>query len=301
MGTLAGSGGIGVAPGAQWIAARIFDSTGWAYDSWIHAGFQWILAPGGDAAQAPDVLSNSWGSDDGGSVEFQPDVQLLNAAGIATFFSNGNAGPNAYSVGSPASFPESFGVGAVDENEQIAWFSSRGPSPWNSLKPEVSAPGVNIRSSLPGGGYGKMNGTSMAAPQVAGVAALLRSAAPGLSIAQTALRLNQHDGPTDQRNLSQQHLRLGTPRCLQCRRVGACNPDRSAGSCALPTRRRRLPVAVVRAESRLGTHGEVTTNEAGAYTVYGPASLYTLTVSAFGYAPQTMYNVPVYTGTTHAA
>ena len=105
MGTLAGSDGIGVAPGAQWIAARIFDSTGSAYDSWIHAGFQWILAPGGDATQAPDVLNNSWGNDDGSNVEFQPDVQLLNAAGIDTFFSNGNAGPEAYSVGSPASFP----------------------------------------------------------------------------------------------------------------------------------------------------------------------------------------------------
>jgi hypothetical protein len=58
-----------------------------------------------------------------------------------------------------------------------------------------------------------------------------------------------------------------------------------------------LPYAVVRAESRLGTHAEVTTNEAGAYTAYGPASLYTLTVAAFGYTPQKMYNVPVYTAT----
>ena len=65
MGTLAGADGIGVAPGAKWIAARIFDSQGYAYDSWIHAGFQWIFAPGGDPDRAPDVLSNSWGSDDG--------------------------------------------------------------------------------------------------------------------------------------------------------------------------------------------------------------------------------------------
>jgi subtilisin family serine protease len=61
MGTLAGTGGIGVAPGARWIAARIFDSQGYAYDSWIHAGFQWILAPGGDPAQAPDA-EQPWGS-----------------------------------------------------------------------------------------------------------------------------------------------------------------------------------------------------------------------------------------------
>ena len=65
-----GADGIGVAPGAKWIAARIFDSTGFAYDSWIHAGFQWILAPGGDPDRAPDVLSNSWGSDDGAECSF---------------------------------------------------------------------------------------------------------------------------------------------------------------------------------------------------------------------------------------
>jgi hypothetical protein len=77
MGTLVGAAGIGVAPGAKWIAARIFDSQGYAYDSWIHAGFQWILAPGGDPDRSPDVLSNSWGSDDGAAVQFQPDVRLL--------------------------------------------------------------------------------------------------------------------------------------------------------------------------------------------------------------------------------
>src|SRR5512139_3295592 len=76
MGTLVGAAGIGVAPGAKWIAARIFDSQGYAYDSWIHAGFQWMLAPGGNPNQAPDVLSNSWGNDDGYSTEFQADVRL---------------------------------------------------------------------------------------------------------------------------------------------------------------------------------------------------------------------------------
>ena len=74
-------------------------------------------------------------------MQFQPDVRLLNAAGIDTYFSNGNAGPDFGTVGSPASFPESFGVGAVDDTELIAGFSSRGPSPWGDLKPQVVAPG----------------------------------------------------------------------------------------------------------------------------------------------------------------
>jgi uncharacterized repeat protein (TIGR01451 family) len=296
MGTLAGSGGIGVAPGAQWIAARIFDSTGWAYDSWIHAGFQWILAPGGDTAQAPDVLNNSWGSNDGSNVEFQPDVQLLNAAGIATFFSNGNAGPNAYSVGSPASFPESFGVGAVDETEQIAWFSSRGPSQWNALKPEVTAPGVSILSSIPGGGYGKWSGTSMAAPQVAGIAALMRSAVPGLSIAQIRYALTSTTAqpingiyPNNTYGWGRVDALNAVLSVLQPGSIGGVVRDANTNA--------PLPYAVVRAESRLGTHAAVTTNETGQYTVYGPASLYTVTISAFGYVSQTMYNVPVYTGT----
>jgi bacillopeptidase F len=80
-------------------------------------------------------------------------------------------------------------VGAVDETDWIASFSSRGPSPWGELKPQVVAPGVSILSSIPGGGYAQYRGTSMAVPQVAGIAALMRSAAPGLTITETRYAL----------------------------------------------------------------------------------------------------------------
>ena len=186
MGTLAGQGGIGVAPGARWITARVLNAEGAGYDSWIHAGFQWILAPGGDVAKAPDVLSNSWGNDNGSIKTFQNDLRALRAAGILPIFSNGNAGPGGGTVGSPASLPEAFAVGATDDTDMVAYFSSRGPSPLGLVRPHVVAPGVNVRSAWSGGGYKSLSGTSMATPHVAGVVALMLSAHPGATITTTA-------------------------------------------------------------------------------------------------------------------
>jgi uncharacterized repeat protein (TIGR01451 family) len=297
MGILVGAGGIGVAPGAKWIAARIFDSDGFAYNSWIHAGFQWMLAPGGDPSQAPDVLSNSWGNNDGSAVEFQPEVRLLNAAGIDTYFSNGNGGPDPKTVGSPASFPEAFGVGAVDDTDWIANFSSRGPSPLGPIKPDVSAPGVSILSSIPGGGYLKESGTSMAAPQVAGIAALMRSAVPGLTITQTRYALTTTAMQIVSATYPNNDYGWG--------RVDAFNAVVSvmrAGSISGVVRRSDtdapIPFALVRGDSRLGTWSSVIADETGRYTLYGAASLYTLTASAFGYVSHTLFNVPIVTNTT---
>ena len=82
MGTMVGGNGVGVAPGAQWIAARAFNSAGVAQDSWLHSAFQWMLAPNGNPALAPDVVNNSWGNNVGASIEFQADIQALLSAGI---------------------------------------------------------------------------------------------------------------------------------------------------------------------------------------------------------------------------
>ena len=181
MGTMV-AGDTGVAPGAQWIAARALNNLGFGLNSWFHLAFQFMLAPGGDPALAPDIVSNSWGDNNGLNIEFRDDVRALNRAGIAVFFSAGNRGPRPGTVGSPASLPEAIAIGATDEDDSIASFSSRGPSPINgALKPQLMAPGVGVLSTLPGGAYGIFNGTSMAAPHVAGVAALLLSARPGMS------------------------------------------------------------------------------------------------------------------------
>jgi bacillopeptidase F len=108
-------------------------------------------------------------------------LTTLRLAGILPVFSAGNNGPYPGTVGSPGSYPEALAVGAVDELKEPASFSSRGPSPWEEVKPEISAPGVQIRSTFPGGGYALSNGTSMAAPHVAGVVAILMQADPDLT------------------------------------------------------------------------------------------------------------------------
>lgn len=185
MGTTVGRLGIGTAPGATWIACKAFNSSGSGNQTDILECFDWFLAPGGSAANAPDVVNNSWGSSQGSNTAYQQAVTNWVNAGIFPSFSNGNSGPNCNTVGAPASYTNSFGVGATDSSDVIASFSSRGPSPFSSaMKPNVSAPGVNVRSAVGSsdGGYTSYNGTSMAAPHVSGLVALLLDASPALTI-----------------------------------------------------------------------------------------------------------------------
>ncbi|WP_052345869.1 S8 family peptidase [Paucisalibacillus sp. EB02] len=190
MGTMVGSepngaNQVGVAPGAKWIAVQAFTADG-AYDADLLAAADWIMEPGGDYTKAPDVVNNSWGGGSGIDEWYQDVVIGWRAAGIFPAFAAGNTtlfnpgGPG--SVATPANYPESFAVGATDSNDMLANFSLRGPSPYGEIKPEVSAPGVAVRSSVPGGSYASYNGTSMATPAVAGVVALLRSANSSLSV-----------------------------------------------------------------------------------------------------------------------
>ncbi|MEH6996100.1 S8 family serine peptidase [Neobacillus drentensis] len=184
-----GSNQIGVAPGAKWIAVKAFSDQGGQDVDLLEAG-EWILAPKDAEGNphpelAPDVVNNSWGGGPGLNEWYRPMVQNWRAANIFPVFAAGNAGSNGEGwVSSPANYPESFAVAATDDQNALAWFSSRGPAPYDEMKPDVSAPGVDIRSAVPTNDYELMSGTSMATPHISGVVALLKQANASLSIDQ---------------------------------------------------------------------------------------------------------------------
>jgi subtilisin family serine protease len=202
MGTITGATAfdtLGVAPGARWIANNAINSEFEGYDNKIIAGFEFTADPDGNPAtqnDVPDVMHNSWGVRVGyGYVacdsRWWDAIDHCEAAGVVVTFSAGNEGPMPMSLRSPgdrASSPTScFTIGSTAKEApfQISDFSSRGPSACggvDAIKPEVMAPGDDIYSTFPGGGYAYMSGTSMAGPHVAGVVALMRQAAPDLDV-----------------------------------------------------------------------------------------------------------------------
>lgn len=187
-GTIAGGAAsgtaIGVAPEASLVIAKFLDGGGSGTWEGALSSMQWLADPDGNpnTADAPHLISNSWGGSAPDADEDPADNLLCVAVGnwvkvgILPVFANGNAGPSSGSVGLPGGCPNAMGVGATDKNDKIANFSSRGPAIWKTgsfVKPEVSAPGKDIISSVPGGGYASLSGTSMATPHVAGMAALV--------------------------------------------------------------------------------------------------------------------------------
>jgi subtilisin family serine protease len=192
MGTMVGDDGdpgsnqIGVAPHARWIAAKGCESRTCSDASLLAAG-QWILAPTDLNGQnprsdlAPNIVNNSWGGA-GGDPFYQGIVDSWVAAGIFPAFSAGNDGPACGSANSPGDFLNTYAAGNHDINNQIDVLSSRGPSDFGGeTKPNIAAPGDDVRSSVPGGGYALFSGTSMASPHVSGTVALMWSAAPTLA------------------------------------------------------------------------------------------------------------------------
>jgi subtilisin family serine protease len=198
MGTVLGreaADTVGIAPDAEWIAAGVVDR-GRTFSQTLSdlvAAFQWLADPDGDPdthTDRPDVVLNSWGIPQGilpqCDATFWEVVDNLEALGTVVIFAAGNEGPGPSTLRMPADrdqYLKCFAVGAVDANDPLAGaapFSSRGPSLCNStnIKPEIVAPGINVRSCKVGGGYHSMSGTSMAAPYVVGAVALMREYNP---------------------------------------------------------------------------------------------------------------------------
>jgi serine protease AprX len=199
LGTAVGDGGpgarIGVATAADWIACRNMDRGVGRPSSYL-ACFQFFLAPSdldGAAPRpelAPHLTVNSWGcppgpppaGEDCRADSFDAALEAMEAAGILSVVAAGNGNAVCGSIRIPPStHPAALVVGATDNSGAIAGFSLWGPAPFAGravLKPDLAAPGVAVRSALPGGRYGNASGTSMATPAVAGVAALMLGANP---------------------------------------------------------------------------------------------------------------------------
>jgi subtilisin family serine protease len=223
-GTMVGDDGtanqIGVAPGAKWIGCRNMDQ-GVGTPATYTECLQFMIAPTDLSGNNPNpelrphVLSNSWACTTTQGCTTRSELETIidntQAAGIFVDVSAGNGGPTCSTVASPpAIYTASFTVGTYDINNTLAGFSGRGPSTYYAkdvLKPNLVAPGVNVRSSLNGGdsSYGNLSGTSMSVPHVAGVVALLWSARPHLvrDIAATKAVLEKTANPAVTLNLVQ--------------------------------------------------------------------------------------------------
>ncbi|MFE6891736.1 S8 family serine peptidase [Streptomyces sp. NPDC057694] len=191
--TVGGSGAAsdgkekGVAPDATLAVGKVLSNEGSGSESQIIAGMEWAAKD-----VKAKVVSMSLGSDEGsdGTDPMAVAVNTLSKETGALFvIAAGNYGAPG-TIGSPGAADSALTVGAVDSADQAAYFSSQGPRLGDdALKPDVSAPGVDIlaaRSSLVegSGSYTTMSGTSMATPHVAGVAALLAQEHPDWTGAQ---------------------------------------------------------------------------------------------------------------------
>ncbi|MBM0233563.1 S8 family serine peptidase [Micromonospora sp. STR1_7] len=192
VGSGAASGGRyrGVAPGAKLLVGKVCATTE-CQDSDIITGMQWL-------APRARVVNLSVGGDDAPGLDpLETAVQdLSHQYGTLFVIAAGNEG-KPKSVSSPATADDALAVAAVDADDQRAYFSSRGPRIGdNHIKPEISAPGVDIVAAAPGGDYATMSGTSMATPHVAGTAAILAGQHPDWTGPQLKAALMDSAKPT---------------------------------------------------------------------------------------------------------
>ena len=316
MGTMVGDdhGGnqIGVAPHARWIAAKGCESFTCSLTSLVAAG-QWMLAPtdlnglNPRTDLRPHVINNSWGGP-GGDDFYRSIVESWVAAGMFPAFAAGNwqGGGTAPcgSISSPGDYAESFAVGAFDISGNLAEFSMRGPSIGGLIKPDLAAPGVFVRSSVPGGGYEAFDGTSMATPHLAGTVALLWSAADALArdvgatralLATTAVNVEDATcGGTPEMNNAWGEGRLDAFAAVDQAPRG---PTGTLAGTVLADDGAVVSRATIRATNPQLTRSTLS-DASGAFSLRLPVGTYDLTVSAFRYLTQTLAGVVIAQDTT---
>ncbi|WP_225802979.1 S8 family serine peptidase [Streptomyces sp. NK15101] len=310
MGTMVGKNGIGVAPNAKWIAAKGCGTSECAQEDLLAAG-QWILAPTDRNGQnprpdlAPNIVNNSWGNTGGTDPFYQDVLDAWDAAGIFEAFAAGNEGNGVTcsTTDPPGAMASSYGVGAYDSAGRIARFSGFGPSRVDgSAEPNITAPGVDVRSTWPGSSYNTEDGTSMATPHVAGAVALLWSAAPSLigDIDETRRLLDEgardvadtHCGGTAGSNNVWGEGKLDILASIDKAPHTAVTvtgkvTDKATGAA--------LPGVTVDATTN-GTTRSVTTDADGSYRLSLPAGTYDFAYSAYGYTTGTVPNAALVTG-----
>jgi hypothetical protein len=316
---------IGMAPGARLVHCKKMTDGGSGSDATFLTCFEWDLAPwdlnhnNPTPALAPDAINNSWGYGGGGQNQFRTAINNLQAAGIAVEVSAGNEGPGCTSLRSPADYNEVITTGSVQHTNPypgtITGFSSRGPSMLDPgyYFPDVMAPGENIRSSVPGGGYqGGWSGTSMAGPHVTGLIGLMRSACPSYPgtiadlyqiIYDSAVPLTGQGGSNcggDYNVGPNNDWGFGTIDALAAVQaiLSQCGPTGSLeGTVTDANTTDPIEGADVNSTAPGGFTWNDVTDASGYYFFpFLPEGTVTVTVSAYGYAPETRAGVTIVSG-----
>lgn len=304
---------VGSAPDALWIAANAIMVPLDSLSNDVLDAYEWFANPDGDPGtldDVPDVIQNSWGINEGFGFDecydfWNTAIVNMEALGVVVTFSAGNESTSG--LRSPAihelSEVQMFSVGAVSAQTgelppyDIAPFSSQGPSPCNGthIKPEISAPGVEVFSSVPGGGYefSGWSGTSMAGPHVAGIVALMRQACPDcdpITIKEALLNtaIDEGYGATGNDNVFGYGFIDGYNAVLAVSNLGYVQSNVTFNGSALAG----VEVAIE------GTNSHGFTNAQGNISLPVAAGSYTVTFRKFGFNTVLLNNVVVATGDT---
>lgn len=174
-GTIAAAGGadglgiFGVAPNANLFAYKVLNDQGSGYADDIANGIRVA------ADRGANIISMSLGGSSGSSLYLDA-IRYANSKGVLVIAAAGNSGPNANTIGYPGGYKEAVAVAALNNDEVVSYFSSRGLTDGNDnsiadREVEVAGPGRNTISTYKDGAYATMSGTSMATPHIAGLAA----------------------------------------------------------------------------------------------------------------------------------